>query len=193
MKNGKKTVLLAAAGRLIVMLLLVLYITGRGGHTSDETTPFIDEPYRMMIVTDIHYLSPALTDNGSFFTELLKRGNGKTTMYSTVHSSAMKQQRSIRDRSMCGREKTRRRISPPDPKAISNPYPAVRLWRPLHKRTTIPWEPFLMRLLLPTPLSISITATFPAERTCCRNPYPAATLATISTKTASCISIYRSY
>lgn len=46
------------------------------GNISSET------PYRIMIATDLHYLSPELTDNGNFFMELVKNGDGKAVMYS---------------------------------------------------------------------------------------------------------------
>lgn len=35
-----------------------------------------------MIATDLHYLSPKLTDHGSFFTSLIENADGKTMAYS---------------------------------------------------------------------------------------------------------------
>lgn len=38
------------------------------------------QPLRISTMTDIHYLSPKLTDNGSYFTEMVNNGDGKTML-----------------------------------------------------------------------------------------------------------------
>ena len=37
---------------------------------------------RLMVASDLHYLSPSLTDHGSCFTELARNGDGKVMEYS---------------------------------------------------------------------------------------------------------------
>ncbi|MGN0772968.1 MAG: metallophosphoesterase [Candidatus Ventricola sp.] len=39
------------------------------------------EPHTFLIATDLHYISPALTDHGAYFTRMLENGDGKVTMY----------------------------------------------------------------------------------------------------------------
>ena len=36
-----------------------------------------EAPVRLVTATDLHYLSPELTDNGPFFTQMIERGDGK--------------------------------------------------------------------------------------------------------------------
>ena len=36
----------------------------------------------LMVASDLHYLSPSLTDHGSCFTELVRNGDGKVMEYS---------------------------------------------------------------------------------------------------------------
>ena len=36
-----------------------------------------ESPVRIVTATDLHYLSPGLTDNGPFFTQMIERGDGK--------------------------------------------------------------------------------------------------------------------
>ncbi len=38
-------------------------------------------PLRLVVATDLHYLSPRLTDGGSFFTQTVERGDGKLVEY----------------------------------------------------------------------------------------------------------------
>lgn len=37
--------------------------------------------HTLMIATDLHYISPALTDHGAYFTRILENGDGKVTAY----------------------------------------------------------------------------------------------------------------
>ena len=40
-----------------------------------------DEGHTLLIATDLHYISPALTDHGAYFTRMLENGDGKVTAY----------------------------------------------------------------------------------------------------------------
>ena len=40
-----------------------------------------EEGHTFLIATDLHYISPALTDHGAYFTRMLENGDGKVTMY----------------------------------------------------------------------------------------------------------------
>lgn len=73
----------AVIGILILTGILAANYEGNKGHISPET------PYRIMIATDLHYLSPELTDNGSFFMELVNHGDGKAVMYSEELAEAL--------------------------------------------------------------------------------------------------------
>ena len=35
----------------------------------------------ILVATDLHYISPSLTDNGPYFTRMIEGGDGKTTLY----------------------------------------------------------------------------------------------------------------
>lgn len=59
------------------------------GTLSEKKENISREPYKIMIASDLHYISPELTDNGSFFTELVRSGDGKTAMYSEEIADAM--------------------------------------------------------------------------------------------------------
>lgn len=39
------------------------------------------EPYTFLIGTDLHFLSQSLTDNGEYFTRIIKNGDGKVMLY----------------------------------------------------------------------------------------------------------------
>lgn len=61
--------------RRLTALLLLLFcllpftaLAQQAGHT-------------LMIATDLHYISPALTDHGAFFTSMIASGDGKMVMY----------------------------------------------------------------------------------------------------------------
>lgn len=40
-----------------------------------------DEMHTFVIATDLHYISPALTDHGAYFTRMLENADGKVTAY----------------------------------------------------------------------------------------------------------------
>ena len=40
-----------------------------------------DEGHTLLIATDLHYISPALTDHGAYFTRMLENADGKVTAY----------------------------------------------------------------------------------------------------------------
>ena len=40
-----------------------------------------EEGHTFVIATDLHYISPALTDHGAYFTRMLEKGDGKVTAY----------------------------------------------------------------------------------------------------------------
>lgn len=54
--------------------------------------PALAEELTIVIATDLHYLSPALTDNGSFFTSLVEEADGKTMLYSDPLCEAFTEQ-----------------------------------------------------------------------------------------------------
>lgn len=71
-------VFLAAAAVLIAATAL---LTRRGGASAwPQLRPM--EPVRIAVGADLHYLSPALTDGGSAFTQLITNADGKLMQYS---------------------------------------------------------------------------------------------------------------
>jgi len=75
-----------------LMFIFLLAMTGAlalfcSGQAKEQE--FAEEPYRIMIANDLHYLSPGLTDNGAFFTNMLKNGDGKAVMYSEEIADAL--------------------------------------------------------------------------------------------------------
>ncbi len=38
-------------------------------------------PFRFVVASDLHYLSPSLNDNGTFFQTMMEEADGKTTEY----------------------------------------------------------------------------------------------------------------
>jgi 3',5'-cyclic AMP phosphodiesterase CpdA len=54
--------------------------------TSDPhvaTSTLKEEPYRVIVASDLHFISPSLTDNGEKFTAFNDAGDGKTMLYSS--------------------------------------------------------------------------------------------------------------
>lgn len=54
--------------------------------TSDPhvaTSTLEEEPYRVIVASDLHFISPSLTDNGEKFTAFNDAGDGKTMLYSS--------------------------------------------------------------------------------------------------------------
>lgn len=65
---GKRRVLLAVAA-----LLLVLVVAGVLGYQN--------RPTKILVATDIHYLSPSLNDHGACFEKTILNGDGKALAY----------------------------------------------------------------------------------------------------------------
>lgn len=80
-----------AAGVMLVaaVVLLMTACVFAASCRENRKDALLKEPYRIMIATDLHYLSPALTDNGSFFTELVRHGDGKAVMFSEEIAEAL--------------------------------------------------------------------------------------------------------
>lgn len=47
------------------------------------------ESVTIFIATDIHYLSPALTDHGEYFTQMVEQADGKVTTYTEELTEAL--------------------------------------------------------------------------------------------------------
>lgn len=84
----KKTYSLAVAGALAVSLMLTAFAYAR---INLRETPASQPPRgiagsdlrtELIIATDLHYLSPELTNHGAFFTSLIENADGKTMEYS---------------------------------------------------------------------------------------------------------------
>ena len=82
----KKHVIAAA---VILAIITGAYAMGRGDTAAEKKKRLIKNPYKIMIATDLHYLSPELSDNGKFFMETIENGDGKTTMYSSELADSM--------------------------------------------------------------------------------------------------------
>lgn len=70
---GKKILL------CIIAILLVITATscGRNNRVANDGLPDI----KICVASDIHYISPKLTDNGSYFMQLIEDGDGKAMQY----------------------------------------------------------------------------------------------------------------
>jgi len=64
---------------LILMLPLLFSCTKR---TSSANVSFIDEPVKIIIASDLHYLAPSLHENSNYFKNLMSNADGKLTEYS---------------------------------------------------------------------------------------------------------------
>lgn len=73
--HRKRSVLIPA------YLLAAILLTGRS-----------TEAASLIIATDLHYIAPQLTDNGTYFQEINDRGDGKIMLYSEVLTDAFIQQ-----------------------------------------------------------------------------------------------------
>lgn len=72
------------AGVVLFVGLLLLAAWGRQGKEEDEMTARyqnLSQVY-LMVASDLHYLSPSLTDHGAYFTELVGHSDGKVMEYS---------------------------------------------------------------------------------------------------------------
>ena len=62
------------------LLLLLLAITARGDGENEPETGAV-QPVTLLIATDLHYLSPQLTDHGDYFQRMIRNGDGKAMEY----------------------------------------------------------------------------------------------------------------
>lgn len=80
-KQNKKllllTVVVLLAAMAAVAVICNIYIQKKS--TSGQYQPLGE--VNLIVATDLHYLSPALTDHGSFFMEMAENGDGKTLVY----------------------------------------------------------------------------------------------------------------
>lgn len=62
------------------MLLLLFHLSGRGTAKPDAAYGPL-EPVTLAIASDLHYLSPELTDHGPYFQRLIENADGKAMQY----------------------------------------------------------------------------------------------------------------
>ena len=72
----RKIILVVLAGLVMTCLL-----TQIGAKTEKQDLETRQEPITMVVATDLHYLSPKLTDNGKFFTDMIENADGKNMVY----------------------------------------------------------------------------------------------------------------
>lgn len=71
--------------KFIASLLILSLLTGcssTSAASSGETNEPESSPVKLMVATDLHYLSPSLTDNGERFQAVMAAGDSKVTEYS---------------------------------------------------------------------------------------------------------------
>lgn len=71
--------------KFIASLLILSLLTGcssTSAASSGETNEPESSPVKLMVATDLHYLSPTLTDNGERFQAVMAAGDSKVTEYS---------------------------------------------------------------------------------------------------------------
>ena len=71
--------------KFIASLLILSLLTGcssTSAVSSGETNEPESSPVKLMVATDLHYLSPSLTDNGERFQAVMAAGDSKVTEYS---------------------------------------------------------------------------------------------------------------
>lgn len=71
--------------KYIASLLILSLLTGcssTSAVSSGETNEPESSPVKLMVATDLHYLSPTLTDNGERFQAVMAAGDSKVTEYS---------------------------------------------------------------------------------------------------------------
>ncbi|WP_054739797.1 metallophosphoesterase [Cellulosilyticum ruminicola] len=64
---------------IIIGIIVIMALAGCG--TTTEKTVLQQSPLSIIVGTDIHYLSPSMTDHGKIFTEAMAGGDGKFTAY----------------------------------------------------------------------------------------------------------------
>lgn len=70
---------------LLISLLSLLLVSCSKGQTSSSQEKYIHqdkENFTMVVASDLHYLSPRLTDKGKAFTDFIDDADGKVMMYS---------------------------------------------------------------------------------------------------------------
>lgn len=79
-KQNKKLFLLTVVILLAAIAAAVIF----GIYIQKKSAPVQYQPLgevNLIVATDLHYLSPELTDHGSFFMEMAESGDGKTLVY----------------------------------------------------------------------------------------------------------------
>ena len=71
--------LIALAGGTVLVLFCVLFV--RAASTSGKQLNGV-EPVTIAVATDLHYLSPLLTDHGAYFEQMIQNADGKVMEYS---------------------------------------------------------------------------------------------------------------
>ena len=71
--------LIALAGGTVLVLFCVLFV--RAASTSGKQLNGV-EPVTIAVATDLHYLSPSLTDHGAYFEQMIQNADGKVMEYS---------------------------------------------------------------------------------------------------------------
>lgn len=62
--------------RVLILALLAALLVNACGAAAPERQPF-----RLIVANDLHYIAPALTDHGAYFTRLTEGGDGKLMRY----------------------------------------------------------------------------------------------------------------
>lgn len=85
-RNSKKTaaaLLLAGSAMIITACASNLLHKGLLGKTGSGNAKIREfSPQHILIASDLHYLSPKLTDHGEYFTRMIRNSDGKTMAYS---------------------------------------------------------------------------------------------------------------
>ena len=81
--------LAALVGATVLVLLCVLFV--RAASTSGKQLNGV-EPVTIAVATDLHYLSPSLTDHGAYFEQMIRNADGKVMEYSEELIDAFVQQ-----------------------------------------------------------------------------------------------------
>ena len=81
--------LAALAGATVLVLLCVLFV--RAAATPGKQLNGV-EPVTIAVATDLHYLSPSLTDHGAYFEQMIRNADGKVMEYSEELTDAFIQQ-----------------------------------------------------------------------------------------------------
>lgn len=71
--------------RLLISLLSLLLVSCSKGQASSSQETYIHQDkkkFTMVVASDLHYLSPRLTDKGKAFTDFISEADGKVMMYS---------------------------------------------------------------------------------------------------------------